>query len=49
MELSRFRGRNRLLLVFAPSVSDEGSGRQRDLLEQHESAFADPGGQGLRA
>lgn len=31
MDLSRFRGRNRLLLVSVPSVSDEGAERQRDL------------------
>jgi uncharacterized protein DUF4174 len=41
MDLSRFRGRNRLLLIFAPSASDEGYDRQRDLLERHEAGFAD--------
>jgi hypothetical protein len=41
MDLSRFRGRNRLLLIFAPSASDEGSERQRDFLKGHEAGFAD--------
>ncbi len=41
MDLSRFRGRNRLLSIFAPSASDEGPERQRDLLERHEAGFAD--------
>ena len=41
MDLSRFRGRDRLLLIFAPSASDEGYARQRDLLERHEVGFAD--------
>jgi hypothetical protein len=41
MDLSRFRGRNRLLLIFAPSASDEGYARQRDLLKRHEAGFAD--------
>ena len=36
MDLSRFRGKKRLLLVFA--ASDEGAARQRDLLEGHEEA-----------
>ncbi len=39
MDLSRFRGRNRLLLIF--SASEAGSERQRDLLEGHEAGFAD--------
>jgi hypothetical protein len=41
MDLPRFRGRSRLLLIFAPSASDEGYARQRDLLERHEAGFAD--------
>ncbi len=33
MDLSTYRGANRLLLVFAPSASDGRAGRQRELLE----------------
>ncbi|HEV8045186.1 MAG TPA: DUF4174 domain-containing protein [Rubrobacter sp.] len=40
-DLSRFRGRRRLLLIFAPSASDEGFGLQRDLLQGHEAGFDD--------
>ncbi len=40
MDLSRFRGTNRLVLIFASSNSDENAERQRDLLEGHESGIA---------
>lgn len=36
MDLSRLRGKNRLPSIFAPSASDEGAERQRDLPEGHE-------------
>ena len=35
MDLAAYRGANRLLLVFAPSASDGGARRQRELLEGH--------------
>ncbi|MGH3145833.1 MAG: DUF4174 domain-containing protein [Rubrobacter sp.] len=39
MDLSRFRGRNRLFLIFASS--DENFGRQRALIQGHQAGFED--------
>ena len=41
MDLSRFQGTTRLLLIFTSSNSEDSTERQRDHLEGHEAGFAD--------
>lgn len=41
MDLSRYKGTNRLLLIFAPSDSDPVYERQESLLKGYEAGFED--------